>query len=572
MEDDRNILAISDLCVAFGRIDPTTVLHGIDQIVPKGKVLGVVGESGSGKSVTALSILRLLPEGHSRILNGSLVYYDNQGAEIDLLAIGEEDIRSIRGNEIAMVFQEPMTSLNPVFTCGEQVAEVIRLHRKKNFKEAKELSKELFEKVQLHDPERVYNSYPHQLSGGQKQRVMIAMALSCQPRLLIADEPTTALDVTVQAEIISLLKDLQRDQDLSVIFITHDLGVVSEIADYVTVMYKGEIVESGPVQQIFSSPQHNYTKGLLECRPSLKHRMKRLPTVKDLLDESVKFNLDDYKYDPVEYRKRSEKISAANTLISVRNVSLTYTKDSQQLFKKPEVFKALNNISFDIKKGETLGLVGESGCGKSTLGKAIARLIEPDEGEILYNGRDLLKLSSSDMRTMRRKIQIIFQDPYASLNPRMKIGNAIAEPMLFHGLVKGRSAARKATEHLLTKVGLKEEHFARYPHEFSGGQRQRIGIARALAMQPEFIICDESVSALDVSVQAQVLNLLVDLREEFGLTYLFISHDLSVINFISDRIMVMKSGQIEEIATPDQLFNETSSEYTRRLIDSIPGT
>lgn len=535
----------------------------------KGETIGIVGESGSGKSVTSLAIMRLHSSTNT-VINGEILLN-----KTDTLQLPEDEMREIRGNRIAMIFQEPMTSLNPVLTCGFQVTEAIRFHLKVSKQEAKEKTIKLFNEVQLPRPEVIFDSYPHQLSGGQKQRVMIAMALSCDPEILIADEPTTALDVTVQKTIIELLLRLKADRHMSLIFISHDLGVVSEIADRVIVMYKGNIVEEGTVKEIFSEPRHAYTKGLLACRPSPDHQLKKLPIVADFLDTenrsvSVETIREQYSYKGNEIQDRKQKLYDQRPILQINELCTWFPVKTGLLSNKKIFVKAVNGVSFDVYPGETLGLVGESGCGKSTLGRSILRLIEPTSGNINFEDTDLLTLNKRDMRNMRRDIQIIFQDPYSSLNPRLTVGDSLMEPLQVHQLYENNTKRRKKVMELLERVNLPANYFNRYPHEFSGGQRQRIVIARALALQPKFIICDESVSALDVSVQAQVLNLIRELQQEFNLTYIFISHDLSVIKHISDRIMVMNKGEIIETGYPDDIYYWPKEEYTKRLIASIP--
>lgn len=547
-----------------------TAVKDVNFNIEQGKVLAIVGESGSGKSVTSFSIMRLLDESSAKI-NGELKF-----DHINLLNLKPEEIRDYRGNKISMIFQEPMTSLNPVFTCGYQVQEAILLHQKTSKAEAKRKTIALFNEVQLPRPENIFDSYPHQLSGGQKQRVMIAMALSCNPELLIADEPTTALDVTVQKMILNLLLKLKIERNMAMIFISHDLAVISEIADDVAVMYRGEIVEQGTADNIFHHPKHPYTKGLLACRPSPDRLLKKLPVVADFLnsgeDISLTHLLDINQYNAAEIKKRRTKLYGQPALLQVKNLCTWYPVN-QGMFGKPKHFvKAVDDISFEVFKGETLGLVGESGCGKTTLGRSILRLVEPTSGQIIFDNKELTALNRRDLTQMRKDIQIIFQDPYSSLNPRTTIGNTLMEPLTVHGILANTAQRKAYILDLLHRVDLKPEHFNRYPHEFSGGQRQRIVIARALALQPKFIICDESVSALDVSVQAQVLNLLRELQEEFELTYIFISHDLAVVKHISDRMIVMNKGKVEEEGFPEIIYNSPKALYTRKLIEAIPGS
>ncbi|MEP7171398.1 MAG: ABC transporter ATP-binding protein, partial [Bacteroidota bacterium] len=546
-----------------------------------GEVIGLVGESGSGKSVTVLSIMRLIASPPGKIVSGEINYTNANGHTVDLLKVPDKEIRNYRGNEIAMIFQEPMTSLNPVFTCGNQVAEAIILHQKVSKKTAREKTIELFKKVQLPTAEDLFDSYPHQLSGGQKQRVMIAMAMSCNPSILIADEPTTALDVTVQAAILDLMKQLQKEIGMSIIFISHDLGVIAEIADRVLVMYKGKIVEQGPVKDIFLNPKHPYTKGLLACRPPLGKRLKKLPVISDFMKETESGEVEEIKItvkDAVnennivenEKQKHLNELYKKEPILKIKNIKTWFPIQKGIFGKIKDYVKAVDDVSFDVYPGETLGLVGESGCGKTTLGRSILRLIEPDDGKIIFRGKELTVLNYHEMRKQRKDLQIIFQDPYSSLNPRMTIGNAIMEPMQVHKMYSDDKERKKKTLELLERVNMKEIFFNRYPHEFSGGQRQRVCIARALALNPQFIICDESVSALDVSVQAQVLNLLNELKKDFGFSYIFISHDLSVVKFMSDRMVVMNKGKIEEIGDADEIYHNPKSEYTKRLIAAIP--
>ena len=578
----NTLLEFKNLVTEF-HTEGTTVkaVNGVSFTLNKGETIGIVGESGSGKSVTSLSAMRLIPSPPGIISGGEIIFHQNDGTATDLLKISEEEMRKFRGNDIAMIFQEPMTSLNPVFTCGDQVMEAIILHQKLNKKDAKDLTIKLFEEVQLPTPERIFSTYPHQISGGQKQRVMIAMAMSCQPSVLIADEPTTALDVTVQKTILQLMQNLQTEHDMGIMFITHDLGVIAELADKVVVMYKGNIVEQGNVWDIFTNPKHPYTKGLLACRPPLDKRYTFLPTVSDFMkiDEngeiidngiSVADFTKDLAIPESERTARQKELFAKEPILQIKNLKTYFPIKNGFFGGVSGHVKAVDNITFDVYPGETLGLVGESGCGKTTCGRTIIRLEEPTEGEMIYKGKDIAKMNADELRIFRKDVQIIFQDPYSSLNPRMTIGNAIMEPMQVHGILENDEQRKKRVEELLARVSLDPAHFYRYPHEFSGGQRQRIGIARALAVNPKFIICDESVSALDVSVQAQVLNLLNELKEEFGLTYIFISHDLSVVKYMSDRMVVMQEGKIEEMGDADQIYNNPGTEYTQKLIDAIP--
>jgi len=578
----NTLLEFKNLVTEF-HTEGTTVraVNDISFTLNKGETVGIVGESGSGKSVTSLSAMRLIPSPPGVISGGSIIFHTKTGEKVDLLKLSEEKMREHRGNDLAMIFQEPMTSLNPVFTCGDQVLEAIMLHQNLKKDAAKKLTIELFKKVQLPDPERIYNTYPHQISGGQKQRVMIAMAMSCEPSVLIADEPTTALDVTVQKTILLLMQELQREQDMGILFITHDLGVIAELADKVVVMYKGNIVEQGNVWEIFTNPKHPYTKGLLACRPPLEKRYTFLPTVGDFMktDSSGKIidnniSVEEFTKDLVvsdlEREKKQKELFSKKPVLQLKNLKTYFPIRNGFFGGISSHVKAVNNVSFDVYPGETLGLVGESGCGKTTIGRTILRLEEPTEGAMIYKNKDIAKMDADELRAFRKEVQIIFQDPYSSLNPRMTIGNAIIEPMQVHKILNSDEERKERVKELLTKVSLDPAHFYRYPHEFSGGQRQRIGIARALAVNPKFIICDESVSALDVSVQAQVLNLLNDLKKEFELTYIFISHDLSVVKYMSDRMVVMQEGKIEEMGDADQIYNFPKTEYTKRLIDAIP--
>lgn len=576
----KSLLKINNLHVSFRRDDKwIEAVHGIDFEVFEGKTLGIVGESGSGKSVSNLALMQLLDRRKSRIEADSILLEDS-----DISKLNEDQMSEVRGKKIAMIFQEPMTSLNPVYKCGFQVMEAVNLSQRVYKSTSlqvidtsqqptdKEKVLELFRKVMLPNPEVIFDKYPHELSGGQKQRVMIAMALVSNPKVLIADEPTTALDVTVQKEILKLLKDLQRENGMGMIFITHDLGVISEIADDVIVMNKGEIVEKGTVDNILNKAQHPYTKGLIACRPPLDYRLERLPIVKEFLD-GVWSDEQQIKRELIiteEERKLSHKrLYSQEPILKVRNLKTWYPLRKGVFGRTYDYIKSVDDVSFDVYPGETLGLVGESGCGKTTLGRSILRLVEPTSGEVIFEGNDITKLNHKELREYRKQAQIIFQDPYSSLNPRICIGDAIAEPMMIHGIEKDAKKRRERVCSLLEEVGLEASHYQRYPHEFSGGQRQRICIARALAVNPKLIICDESVSALDVSVQAQVLNLINRLKKEFHFTYIFISHDLSVVRFMSDRVVVMYNGKIQEMNEADELFNNPQNDYTKKLIAAI---
>jgi len=581
------ILKVTDLETVFSTHRGTT--KAVDKVsfeVYPGETVAIVGESGSGKSVTSLSVMRLINTPPGRIAGGTAIFQSEKFGEVDLFALPEKQMQQIRGNDISMIFQEPMSSLNPVYTCGKQVAEVLLLHRDISEKEARERTIALFEKAKLPRPEKIYDAYPHEISGGQKQRVMIAMAMACEPSILIADEPTTALDVTVQARMLQLIDELRVKENTAVLFITHDLGVVAEIADRILVMYKGKLVEQGRVLDIFTNPQHPYTKGLLACRPKLSAKPQSiLPTVSDFMLEDENGNIIERTKEIYESSlvdvvnnyvstiteiKHEQENRQKPPLIEVENLKVYFPIKKGFFGRTTDYVKAVDGVSFTVNPGETIGLVGESGCGKTTLGRALLRLVEPTEGSIIFNGRDIAQLSSEELRKSRRDFQMIFQDPYASLNPMHTVGDAIMEPMRVHKLYANDKERKAKTIELLEKVGLTAEHFQRYPHEFSGGQRQRISIARALALQPKCIICDESVSALDVSVQAQVLNLLNKLKHEFQMTYIFITHDLSVAKYMSDRILVMSKGQIVESGTPEQLYRNPKEEYTRTLISAIP--
>lgn len=565
------LLSVRNLKVSFSRDEKwTEAVHGIDLDVFAGRTLGIVGESGSGKSVSSLAIMRLLNEKSSRICADSIKI---EGEEIK--GFSEKEMADVRGKRISMIFQEPMTSLNPVYKCGFQVAEMILQHETVNKAEAKRRVINQFKQVMLPRPEAIYDSYPHELSGGQKQRVMIAMAIACNPKLLIADEPTTALDVTVQLEILKLLRKLQAETGMGMIFITHDLGVVAEIADDVAVMHNGEILDRGTVNQILNHPQHPYTQGLLACRPPIDVRLKRLPIVKEFLDGQWQGGkeqiISELKIDEEERQSHLKQLYSREPLLKVEHLQTWYPLRKGVFSRVYGHVKAVDDISLEVYKGETLGLVGESGCGKTTLGRSILRLAQPTGGKVWFDGIEVTALEGHALRNFRKQAQIVFQDPYSSLNPRMTIGEAIAEPMLVHGIEGDRAKCRQKVCELLEQVGLQAKHYDRYPHEFSGGQRQRICIARALAVNPRLVICDESVSALDVSVQAQVLNLLNRLKEERDLTYIFISHDLGVVRFMSDRIVVMYNGRPVEINEADALFEHPLNAYTKKLIDALPG-
>ena len=668
------LLTVSNLTIDFSsHRGDTRAVADVSFELHRGETLAIVGESGSGKSVTSLALMGLIPMPPGRVAAGTARFQSAVLGEVDLLTLTDEQLRQVRGNDISMIFQEPMTSLNPVYTCGSQVVEALRLHTTLTEKEAAARTVELFTMAQLPRPVEIFASYPHQISGGQKQRVMIAMAMACNPAILIADEPTTALDVTVQARMLQLIGNLRRDHGTAVLFITHDLGVVAEIADRILVMYRGRVVEQGPVLDIFTRPQHPYTKGLLACRPKLSVGQKRLPVVADFMREdadggfsatdasrgeaaellAAELGVADHeasqngaettKMFPVEHANvprpantpvnleaaplesgqllpvvgggaesleefvvlppldapqepaaqgasvadlgasNDGRLQGAPTsfqdpkaprpqdpILAVKNLHVHFPISKGFFRRTTEFVRAVDGVSFDIYPGETVGLVGESGCGKTTLGRALLRLVEPTAGQILFEGIDLATLPAGELRRRRREFQMVFQDPYAALNPMMTVGEAILEPMRVHGVGGSRAAQKAKVLELLQTVGLSETHFQRYPHEFSGGQRQRICIARALALQPKCIICDESVSALDVSVQAQVLNLLNDLKREFGITYLFITHDLSVARFMADRLLVMSKGKIVESGPAADVYAHPQNEYTKTLLAAIP--
>jgi peptide/nickel transport system ATP-binding protein len=560
------LLEFKDLTVDFHTPEGSVrAVNNVSFDIERGQTVGLVGESGSGKSVTSLAAMRLIPMPPGNIPNGQILFEGK-----NLLELSEDEMRKIRGNEISMIFQEPMTSLNPVFKVGEQIAEVLMLHKGMTKNQAWERSIELLHQVGIPNPKQKIHSYPHEMSGGQKQRVMIAMSIACEPKLLIADEPTTALDVTIQKQVLELMFKLQEEYNMGMLFITHDLGVIADIADEVVVMYRSNIVEKNTTKEIFTNSHHPYTRGLLACRPSLDKNPKKLLTVSDFMTEEGKEKtVDPSRLETIE--KKFEYNDTDNPILLEVNDLKTHFPVKGGIFGKTiDHIKAVDGVSFKLRKGKTLGLVGESGCGKTTLGRSILRLVEPTEGSVSYNGKYITGLSHKEMMAMREKMQIIFQDPYSSLNPRMTIADILNEPMKIHNVGKDKKERIEKAKWLMERVGLKANQLNRYPHEFSGGQRQRISIARALTLNPEFIICDESVSALDVSVQAQVLNLLLELQDEYGLTYMFISHDLSVVNFISDEVGVMYNGKIVEMNTANEVYKNPQMDYTKSLLEAIP--
>ncbi|MFS8854672.1 ABC transporter ATP-binding protein [Synechococcus sp. H55.2] len=550
--------------VGLGR---TEVVDGLSFRIGIGQTLGLVGESGSGKTMTALTLIDLLPS--SARVEGKILFRGPNGT-VDWLRLDPQERRRYRGAQIAMIFQEPSTALNPLYTCGQQLQETLRANTSLTPTEIRAQAVRLFEEVQLSP--QMLERYPHQLSGGQIQRAAIACAIASNPKLLIADEPTTALDVTVQAEILRLLRDLQQQRQMAILFITHDLNLVAELADQVVVMCRGQAVEQGSVEQIFGNPQHPYTRGLLACRPVLERRLRRLPTVQDFQEKggSLEERWQQLEIPAAEEEERLRRIGSQPPLLQVRDLRTHYAVRRGPLGRQVGEIRAVDGISFDLYPGETLGVVGESGCGKTTLGRTLLRLIRASSGQVIYNGEDWLRLPPQRLRRRRREIQLIFQDPAAALDPRMSVGASVMEPMALHGIGRNAAERRARAQRLFERVGLDPEALDRLPHQFSGGQRQRICIARALASEPRLVVCDEAVSSLDVSVQAQVLNLLKDLQEELGLTYLFISHDLSVVKFMSDRILVMNRGRIEEIGPAFQIYRQPQQDYTRRLIAAIP--
>lgn len=563
---NNSVLEINSLSVSFNNNNSfVKVVDDVSFEVKQGEILGIVGESGSGKSMTALVLMGLCPKSAKIETENGIFFNYGDDNIIDISKLNEKNYRNLRGKNISMIFQEPMTSLNPVHKCGKQVEEVLKIHKIGNNLSRKKKVLDLFQDVLIREPEKIYNSFPHQLSGGQRQRVMIAMALACEPKLLIADEPTTALDVTVQKSILNLIKDLQRKKNMSVIFVSHDLGVITEICDRVVVMYKGKIVEKIETKHLFEKAKHPYTIGLMACKPPINSRPLRLPIISEFLENK------DFNFEKKTNLTQREIYNTDKILVDVKNLSTYFPLNKSLMGNVKAWYKAVDDVSFQIFKGETLGLVGESGCGKTSLSRTMLRLIEAHYGDIFYENENILKYNKWQLKKLRSKVQIIFQDPYSSLNPLMTVGSALIEVMSVHKILNNFKQRKDYVLEILNKVGLSESDFLKYPHQFSGGQRQRVVIARALVVQPEFIICDEAVSALDVSVQAQVLNLLNKLKEDFNLTYLFITHDLAVVKYMSDRILVMQKGKIVESGQVDQLFYNPKTEYTKKLISSIAG-
>ncbi|MEJ7878259.1 ABC transporter ATP-binding protein [Acinetobacter baumannii] len=565
-EKKTPLLHIENLRVSFKGEDKQYIetVKGISFDIPTNTTVALVGESGSGKSVTSLATMGLLPVDQSKIDEKSKIIFEGK----DLLGLSRKEMRKICGKDIAMIFQEPMSSLNPVFTVGNQIAEVLCLHMGMSREQARQRVLELLKEVGIPSPETKIDAYPNQLSGGQQQRVMIAMAIACEPKLLIADEPTTALDVTIQKQIIDLLESLRQRRQMSMLFITHDLALVGEIADQVIVMRHGEIREQGTAEQVLEQPKDVYTRALLYCRPQMSQRPYRLPVTSDFMRQENNI-LVEQSFDVSEIPERKRGLNGdEHIILEVKDLKKSFYS-RKGLFGKEE-FQAVKGVSFKLAKGKTLGLVGESGSGKTTVGLLLMRLHQASGGQALIEGKDILSLTEKEFAKYQRKIQIIFQNPYASLNPRFTIGQILLEPMQIHGIGKDDAERKQIALGLLERVNLPEQAYYRYPHEFSGGQRQRIAIARCLTLKPEILICDESVSALDVSVQAQVLNLLQDLQDEFGLSYIFISHDLSVVKYISDQVMVMNHGEVVEIANSDELYAYPQHDYTKRLLQAIP--
>ena len=560
------LLQAKNISIGLHSNTDTRLCSNLNFEINDGESVGILGESGSGKSITALSLMQLLPPALT-ITGGEILFTRKNGDEINLARACVREMQSIRGKEISMIFQEPMTSLNPVIPCGKQVREIVDEHEKFDSKHAYKYVLELFEKVKLPDPEKIYRSYPYQLSGGQKQRVMIAMAVACSPRLLIADEPTTALDVTVQKSILELLRELQKEYGMGILFITHDISVISEISQRVLVFYKGELVEEGLTRNILENPEHPYTKGLMSCRYSMNNKGKRLLTISDFM----KAETEGEQQPDFVIPARPEIKTGDEPVFEVNNLVVSFQQPKRFLFEKTKHAEIIKKISFTIFQGETVGLVGESGSGKTTIGRALLKLIESNSGDIFFHGKPIQQLTHSEIKHFRRKVQIIFQDPYSSLNPKHTVGQILEEPLIVHKLCKNAKERRERVNQLLQQVNLDTSFYNRYPHQFSGGQRQRIGIARALAVQPELLVLDESVAALDVSIQAQVLNLLNDLKREYNLTYIFISHDLNIVKYMSDRMLVLKSGEIVEEGNAVEIFENPKNDYTRNLLNAIPG-